>query len=158
MIKKDVLNMTPPLMKTKAAIKKMFASVDWNYAITFNFYGDISMHEAKRKLATFFARIDRKLLGANWSKKALDERAYSLLIAEHGKKSNFLHFHGCLFIPKEIRSRFSLSHAESTWEKIYEPSSLDIREYYKYNWSSYCTKMLNSSNYSDFVFTPEFNY
>lgn len=130
----------------------------FTHFVTLAFNRTETIDSARNKLKHFHARLDRKILGSNWYKKAKEERTFFLAFPEH-IHSNF-HYHLLTVVKNENECRFNNS-VEDAWKSIVKSGSVNIQSFRKsYNpegFVSYSLKeQYSSKNYQSFVISHEF--
>jgi len=77
--------------RIRRAMNELLRDMEAEYFVTANFNMGTSYEAARKTLKGWHARLDRKLLGGSWCRKAQDERTQYVAFAEH-LDSN-LHWH-----------------------------------------------------------------
>jgi hypothetical protein len=114
---------------------------------------------ARDKLRAWHGHVDRKLLGANWSKAGVERRTLFVGFYEHAETN--MHWH--LLVKLRARDRAWLFEAAAAglWSKLVESGTMDVRRLAtlddRARVAGYVTKGLQSDDaYERFLVSDEF--
>ena len=134
----------------KKALEKFIMDRNLPHFVTFNFNRRCSANAANKYIRRWHARVDRYLLGRNWSKKASDERTEYIGFIENIESNT--HVHTMLRYAQSNRS-VPIDVQIAFWKKIVPGGQLDIQlARSRRKVASYITKALKCrAHYESFL-------
>jgi hypothetical protein len=112
--------------RIKQAVRDMLLEMDAEYFVTANFNGDRNYAAARNALKAWHARIDRKLLGGKWSKKARHERTQYAAFVEHVDSN--IHWHLLLKLGDGVDAGRFEAVAADCWQQLVKSGELDVKK------------------------------
>lgn len=110
-------------MTIRRGMQEFLQVQDWDYFVTANLNRSTNWYGARRLLKDWHARIDSRMIGPRWAKKA-SQRTQFIAFYE-GAETNE-HWHMLLKINGKHRDVFS-AEAPTIWQGLVPSGSLDIR-------------------------------
>lgn len=109
-----------------SAYTDMFAEINFAFHVTANFNRVTTLNHGRDKLKLWSSRLERKLFGSRYYKKAMDDRMFFVAVPEYGNNSMNLHYHMLVMLPGNRWDDFQLL-GESIWKEFNPTGSLFIQ-------------------------------